>query len=224
MSVRPKYKTKQRKTVQACLETLPGVHVTAGELYEKLKQEGISVGQTTVYRQLESLVDEGIVNKYFVDDNSPACFEYIGEDGRKGPDECFHCKCEKCGRSFTECVRTVSGQKKIRREKAAINGGSEIAKHNKRAAACILGILLLFAVLFSSLTIAAEAEHDCKGEGCPICACIQQCENFLHQIGTGTAAAAAIALPIMALYICIIPVSYGTVQKTLVSQKVRLND
>lgn len=95
MSVR---KTKQRKTVQACLETLPGVHVTAGELYEKLKQEGISVGQTTVYRQLESLVDEGIVNKYFVDDNSPACFAYIGGDGRKGPDECFHCKCEKCGR------------------------------------------------------------------------------------------------------------------------------
>lgn len=123
-----------------------------------------------MYRQLESLVDEGIVNKYFVDDNSPACFEYIGGDGRKGPDECFHCKCEKCGRSFTECVRTVSGQKKIRREKAAINGGSEIAKHNKRAAA------------------------------------------------------AAIALPIMALYICIIPVSYGTVQETLVSQKVRLND
>ncbi len=98
MGVRSTYHTKQRKTVQAYLKTLPGVHVTAGELYGKLKQEGISIGQATVYRQLESLVDEGLVSKYIVDESSPACFEYIGEASHESYDECFHCKCERCGR------------------------------------------------------------------------------------------------------------------------------
>lgn len=98
MDTRTKYNTKQRKIVISCLKTLPGVHVTAGDLYRKLKHDGISIGQTTIYRQLENLVTEGIVNKYIIDENSPACFVYEESSGQKDTDPCFHCKCEQCGK------------------------------------------------------------------------------------------------------------------------------
>ena len=65
---------------------------------EYLKTQGASIGQSTVYRQLESLVDEGILAKYIIDGNSPACFEYVGADSHKTGDVCYHCKCENCGR------------------------------------------------------------------------------------------------------------------------------
>ncbi len=98
MSPRPKYKTKQREMLIEYLESVPGVHITAGEVCEYLKKKGASIGQSTVYRQLESLVDEGLLNKYIVDGSSPACFEYAGAEGHADAELCFHCKCEKCGR------------------------------------------------------------------------------------------------------------------------------
>lgn len=98
MSSRARYNTKQREMLLGYLETVPGVHITAGDVCEYLKKQGASIGQSTVYRQLESLVDEGIINKYIIDGNSPACFEYVGADSHKDEGTCFHCKCEKCGR------------------------------------------------------------------------------------------------------------------------------
>jgi Fur family ferric uptake transcriptional regulator len=58
---------------------------------------GSPIGTATVYRQLERMVDEGLVQKYTIDANTPACFEYVGADSHAG-EACFHCKCEKCGR------------------------------------------------------------------------------------------------------------------------------
>ncbi len=97
MNTRSKYKTKQRDVLLKYLETVPGTHITAGDVCEYFKTQGSNIGQSTVYRQLESLVDEGLVNKYIIDGNSPACFEYVDKDAHCGPEICFHCKCEKCG-------------------------------------------------------------------------------------------------------------------------------
>ncbi len=98
MNSRPKYKTKQREILIDYLESVPGVHITAADVCEYFKRQGATIGQSTIYRQLESLVDEGIINKYIIDGNSPACFEYIGADSHIDSDICFHCKCEKCGK------------------------------------------------------------------------------------------------------------------------------
>ncbi len=98
MNSKSKYKTKQREMLLGYFETVPGIHVTAGDVCSYLRERGASIGQSTVYRQLENLVDEGIIKKYIVDVNSPACFEYV-EPGSHGEGEiCFHCKCEKCGK------------------------------------------------------------------------------------------------------------------------------
>ena len=98
MNPRPKYKTRQREVILSYLETLPGEHFTAGDVYSHFNGCGSSKGQATIYRQLESLVDEGLLNKYIIDEKSPACFEYVGESSHVQESVCFHCKCTSCGR------------------------------------------------------------------------------------------------------------------------------
>jgi Fur family ferric uptake transcriptional regulator len=97
MNSKGKYKTKQREDIVEYLKTVSGEHITVSDVYEYFRSKGASVGQTTVYRQLERLVDEGLVTKYIVDANSPACFEYMPPESH-GKGNCFHCKCEKCGK------------------------------------------------------------------------------------------------------------------------------
>ena len=97
MNTKGKYKTKQREEIIEYLKAVPGDHITVSDVYDYFKNKGNSMGQTTVYRQLERLVDEGLVNKYIVDSNTPACFEYMDPEVHASG-TCFHCKCEKCGR------------------------------------------------------------------------------------------------------------------------------
>ena len=67
------------------------------EICDFFREKGISIGTTTIYRQLEKMVKEGLVAKYVIDGSSSACFEYIGNHGEEH-ENCYHCKCEKCGK------------------------------------------------------------------------------------------------------------------------------
>ncbi|MCR5726347.1 MAG: transcriptional repressor [Lachnospiraceae bacterium] len=98
MNKRPVYKTKQRENLLKYLKSVPGKHITVFDVCEYFKEQGEPIGQSTVYRQLERLVDEGIINKYIIDANSPACFEYVEAEKHCCEETCFHCKCEKCGK------------------------------------------------------------------------------------------------------------------------------
>ena len=97
MGERSTYKTKQRARLLEYLRTVQGTHITANDVCNHFKNQDSSIGQSTIYRQLEKLVDEGLLKKYIVDSNSPACFEYVEADSHVGESVCFHCKCEKCG-------------------------------------------------------------------------------------------------------------------------------
>ena len=97
MDGKTNYKTKQREILLNYISSMPETHFTAGDICRYLKEQGAQVGQSTVYRRLESLVDEGILNKYTVDGTSPACFEYVGAESHGTESICYHCKCEKCG-------------------------------------------------------------------------------------------------------------------------------
>ncbi|MCR5250528.1 MAG: transcriptional repressor [Lachnospiraceae bacterium] len=98
MSSRPKYKTKQREILLSYLEGVSGVHITANDVCEYFRSRGDGIGQSTIYRHLESLVDEGILKKYTIDAGSPACFEYVGTGACEDVEHCYHCKCEGCGK------------------------------------------------------------------------------------------------------------------------------
>ena len=95
---------------------------------------------------------------------------------------------------------------------------------NKRIAAGIMAFLMLFIMLFSASFIAIEADHDCTGEDCPICACIAQCENTLHQIGDGAAVQAAVIVPVFFMLIPAFLFADDFTRETPVSRKVRLNN
>ena len=93
-----KYKTKQMTELLTFLKSVKGSHVTVSDISDYFKKQEIAVGTTTIYRQLEKMVKEGIVAKYIVDGTSSACFEYIGSKDVESNSVCYHCKCEKCGK------------------------------------------------------------------------------------------------------------------------------
>ena len=97
MNVRNQYNTRQRSRLLEYMQTVPGEHFTAKDVCDYFQACGAPIGVATVYRQLERMVEEGLVNKYIIDANSPACFEYVDRPATCG-EECFHCKCEKCGK------------------------------------------------------------------------------------------------------------------------------
>lgn len=112
MNKKNQYNTRQHNEVLEYLKSVKGNHVTAAEVYEHLaglkecggeetstRNGGRKIGQATVYRQLERLVEEGFADKYIIDQNTPACFEYIDHE-ECGEGLCVHGKCLKCGKLF----------------------------------------------------------------------------------------------------------------------------
>lgn len=97
MQPKQAYKTKQGEELLAYLKSMPGRHRTVAEIRAYFARQGRSIGTATIYRHLERLVEQGLVDKYTIDANSPACFAYTGHQNREQCGQHFHCKCEKCG-------------------------------------------------------------------------------------------------------------------------------
>ena len=91
------YKTRQQELLFSYLSEMQGKHFTAEDVRAHFEEKKISIGIATIYRQLEKLVNEGKIQKYFIDDHSAACFEYSGEECNQS-EQHFHLKCELCGR------------------------------------------------------------------------------------------------------------------------------
>lgn len=98
MAQKSQYHTRQHDELLNYLQTVPGRHITVGDVCEHFRCCGKNIGTTTVYRQLEKMVDAGLVTKYILEPGSPACFEYVGEESHIEESVCYHCKCEQCGR------------------------------------------------------------------------------------------------------------------------------
>ena len=85
------YQTKQGKALTEYLQTLGSRHVSVQEIAENLPEH---IGTATIYRQLEKLAEQGLVQKY-VNDGAPACYQYLGENTQCR--QHYHLKCLKCG-------------------------------------------------------------------------------------------------------------------------------
>ncbi|MDL2323696.1 transcriptional repressor [Ruminococcaceae bacterium OttesenSCG-928-A16] len=96
------YKTKQRQVILQALQAMPANHATAENVLEMLKQQGEEVGLATVYRNLDKLVNEGLVLKYTLPDGMRACYQYLDSCA----EHAHHCHviCTGCGQvSHLEC-------------------------------------------------------------------------------------------------------------------------
>ena len=95
----------------------------------------------------------------------------------------------------------------------------------KNRLAGIICLWMLVLLTFSSVYIVAEADHDCCGEeDCPICSCIEQCEQFLSHVGHGVLVRTAVFFLAAAILTVFTPVISELIHETLVSKNVRLNN
>ena len=90
------YKTRQKEILLECLNNNKHIHMTASDISDKLRAMGHPLGMSTVYRQLDKLVAVGLVRKYIIDENSSACYQYVGD--KEQCSEHFHLKCSNCGK------------------------------------------------------------------------------------------------------------------------------
>lgn len=90
------YNTKQKENLLAYLIKNRDKHTTVQELTAFLSAEGTPMGTATIYRQLDKLVENGLVRKYVFNGKTGACYQYIG-GGDSDCHEHFHLKCIACG-------------------------------------------------------------------------------------------------------------------------------
>lgn len=115
MAKKARYKTRQFEGLLLFLKSTQGSHLTANDICEHFRTKGISIGTSTVYRNLERMVEAGLVAKYVVDGMTSACFEYIGEKLHSNTAVCYHCKCEKCGKLIhLQCDEVASLMEHLR--------------------------------------------------------------------------------------------------------------
>ena len=91
------YNTKQRDYLVAFFKGNANQCFTAEEVYANAKAAecGKAIGQTTVYRNLERLAQEGILLKHNMPAGISAYFQYL--EPCKKEDGHFHLLCSDCG-------------------------------------------------------------------------------------------------------------------------------
>lgn len=94
----------------------------------------------------------------------------------------------------------------------------------RRILSAVAAALFLGFQVFSAAYIIHEADHDCCGEGCPICVQIEQCVSNFQQTGTGIEAdTTVVPIPVFAVEAAI-PAEVQLPSLSLVSQKVQFNE
>ena len=71
------YKTKQKEIILNYLKQNSNTDLTADMIVNYIIKKNKKCSQTTVYRYLKQLVNEGIVRKYYIDNNTSSCYQYI---------------------------------------------------------------------------------------------------------------------------------------------------
>ena len=99
-----------------------------------------------------------------------------------------------------------------------------VREKTRRILSAVAAALLLGFQVFSAAYIIHEADHDCCGEGCPICVQLEQCVSNFQQTGTGIEAeTTVVSLPFFAADAAI-PAEVQPPSLSLVSQKVQFNE
>lgn len=87
--------TRQGAAVRDALQDAGGFR-SAQDVYAALRSAGGNVGLSTVYRHLQSLVDDGVVDVIHTPDGE-ATYRYCGESGEAHHHH--HLVCRRCGRT-----------------------------------------------------------------------------------------------------------------------------
>ncbi|MBC8586893.1 hypothetical protein [Paratissierella segnis] len=97
-------------------------------------------------------------------------------------------------------------------------------KEFKRHLIFLVCLCFILVSLFSLIYIAEEADHDCTGEFCPICACIHIVKQTLKQLSSGIVASFAIISSLIVALAALIAALPILPCSTPINQKIRMNN
>lgn len=89
------YKTRQLAAILNFLIQNKDRHVSVYDIANHIKNAGGKIGVTTVYRHIDSLMEDGTVQKYTLEGSGGARYQFVGDEGCHNH---FHLKCERCGK------------------------------------------------------------------------------------------------------------------------------
>ena len=92
------YNSKGKNEVITYLKAHNERRLTVAEILDGLKEEGISINRSTIYRNLDKLVENGDILAFKGKDNESAFYQYSGE--HKECNEHLHLQCNSCGKIF----------------------------------------------------------------------------------------------------------------------------
>lgn len=111
---RGRYRTKQQEIILNCLMKQKSRFLTVDQFMECLHEEGVRIGQTTVYRFLERLVCEREAMRLPIEDGSRRQYCYVDKEALGKPGKLV---CLMCGRFISlECSKVDDFLKHIYEE------------------------------------------------------------------------------------------------------------
>jgi len=88
----------------------------------------------------------------------------------------------------------------------------------------VLGVFVVLSIALTLLFVALESHHDCEGEACPVCACLEECVDNIKGFSNSLPILSAVLAAFTAVVLCSLAVSEGLVYKTPITVKVRMNN
>lgn len=100
----------------------------------------------------------------------------------------------------------------------------ELNKKTARGFRKALGVFMVLSLLCAFIFIAFEAHHECEGEQCPICACLEECVRTVRGLGDSLPILSALVVIYVATVMVSLAESEEIIFNTPVLFKVRMND
>lgn len=94
INTRKPYNTQQRDIILSFLSNNEGKCLTVRDIYNGILKNGASIGEATVYRQLQHFITEGVAFKFTDSEGEGAFYRYIND--KNECDSHFHLKCVNC--------------------------------------------------------------------------------------------------------------------------------
>lgn len=90
------YKTKCKETIMEILNENKDITLSVDDIFSIFSNRCIKVNITTIYRNLDRLEKDGIVNKFPASDSHKALYQIIRHDLNN--EEHLHMQCSSCGK------------------------------------------------------------------------------------------------------------------------------
>lgn len=103
---RDSYNTKSKEIINEAIKNYPN-GFTIKDLKEDLEKKKLNIGLTTIYRALDRLALDGVVTKFY-DENNVGHYKYVNDCQSETH---FYLKCQKCEKIYhvdCSCIDELS--------------------------------------------------------------------------------------------------------------------